>query len=77
LVIVLSILAIFAIADGIFSWDILSANIEKIAILIMSASGVIIVAAFLISLMANISMISLNIEKIADKILNQNQDDKG
>nr|NQU93127.1 hypothetical protein [Bacteroidota bacterium] len=74
LVVVLTISAIFAIADGLFSWDILPENIEKIAILFMSASGLIIVATFLISLMVNLSLISLNVEKIANKINKQEQE---
>ena len=59
LVIVLAVLAIFAVADGIFAWDILTDRIEKVAVLLMSVFGIIIVAAFLISLMANLSLISL------------------
>jgi len=67
LVIVLAGLAIFAVADGIFAWDILTDRIEKVAVLLMSVFGIIIVAAFLISLMANLSLISrvLNVSPTA------------
>lgn len=67
LVILLVIFGILAIADGLFSWDILSEDFENIAILLMSATGIIIVATFLISLMVNFSLISISLEKIAEK----------
>ena len=74
LVIVLAVLAIFAVADGIFAWDILTNRIEKVAVLLMSVFGIIIVAAFLISLMANLSLISLSFERIADSLTKDKKD---
>jgi hypothetical protein len=66
LVVILSILGVFAIADGIFNWDLFSRGIEKILMLFMWASGIIIIATFLISLMVNLSLISSSVEKIAE-----------
>ena len=73
LVVFLVIFGILAIADEIFSWDILSDKLENIVILLMSATGIVIGATFLISLMVNFSLISISLEKIADKY---NKDDK-
>lgn len=67
LVVLLVIFGILAIADELFAWDILSKNLENIAILIMSATGIIIGATFLISLMVNFSLISISMEKMADR----------
>ncbi len=67
LVILLVIFGILAMADELFNWDLLSENLENIAILLMSAIGIIIGATFLISLMVNFSLISLSLEKIAEK----------
>ena len=66
LVIILALFGIFAIADGLFSWDLLTEKTENIVVLIMSAIGIIIGATFLISLMVNLSLISINVERIAD-----------
>jgi hypothetical protein len=66
LVIILTTLGIFAIADGIFYWDLFPKGIEKVITLFMWASGVIIFATFLISLMVNLSLISSGVEKIAE-----------
>jgi len=66
LIIILAFLLIIAIADTIFHWDIFPKEIEKIMILFMAASGVIIAACFILSLMVNLSLISSNLEKIAD-----------
>lgn len=74
LIIVLTISSIFAIADEIFNWNILPKNIENIVFLFMWASGFILIAAFLISIMANISLISLNIETISKNIKKKNND---
>jgi hypothetical protein len=68
LVILLTVFGILSIADSIFSWDILTAELENIAILLMSATGIIIGATFLISLMVNFSLISISMEKIADNL---------
>ncbi len=65
-VILLAIFGIIALADGIFNWDLLPENIENVAVLIMSATGIVIGATFLISLMVNFSLISISLEKIAD-----------
>ncbi len=67
LVAVLSLTGILAVADYLFGWDILSAAFEKIAFLLMWAAGIIIGAMFLVSLMVNLSLISLNLEKMAEK----------
>ncbi|MFK5982149.1 MAG: hypothetical protein QM499_04470 [Flavobacteriaceae bacterium] len=67
LVIILTLSSIFAIADQIFNWDILPENIENIVFLFMWASGLILIATFLISLMTNLSIISLSVEKISGK----------
>jgi len=69
LVVILTLSSIFAVADQIFNWDILPKNIENIVFLFMWASGFIFIATFLISLMTNLSIISLSIEKISDKNL--------
>ncbi len=74
LVIVLAVLAILAVADGIFAWDILTRGMEKIAFLFMSVLGIIIVAAFLISLMTNLSLISISFERIADSLTKDKKD---
>jgi len=68
LVLLLAIFGILAIADQIFSWDLLTENLENVAVLFMSATGIIIGATFLISLMVNFSLISISMEKIAEKI---------
>jgi hypothetical protein len=73
LVILLVIFAILSIADELLSWDILSEKLEKIAILLMSATGIIIAATFLISLMVNFSLISISLEKIAEKFTTNNK----
>ncbi len=67
LVVVLTISSIFAVADQIFNWDIFPKNIENIVFLLMWSSGFILIATFLISLMTNLSIISLSIEKISKK----------
>jgi TRAP-type C4-dicarboxylate transport system permease small subunit len=59
--------AILAIADEIFAWDLLSDNLEKIATLFLSSIGITVGATFLMSLMINFSLISISIEKIAEK----------
>ena len=56
-----------SIADELFSWNLFSEKIEKIAILLMSSTGIIIMATFLLSLMVNFSLISISLEKIAEK----------
>jgi hypothetical protein len=61
------VFGILSVADQIFSWDILTDKLEKVAILFMSATGIIIGATFLISLMVNFSLISISLEKIAEK----------
>ena len=66
LIILLAIFGILAIADTLFSWDILTDKLENIAALLMSAAGIIIGASFLLSLMVNFSIISISMEKIAD-----------
>tara|TARA_A100000171_G_C2094788_1_gene126461 strand:- start:636 stop:926 length:291 start_codon:yes stop_codon:yes gene_type:complete len=68
LVILLVIFGILSVADELFNWDILSEKLENVAILLMSATGMVIGATFLISLMVNFSLISLSLEKIADKL---------
>ena len=67
LVCLLALFGVLAIADGIFSWDILSEDLENIVTLIMGATGVVIGATFLISMMVNFSLISISMEKIANK----------
>lgn len=74
LVILLTVFGILAIADSIFSWDILTEKLENVASLLMWATGIIIVAAFLISLMVNFSLISISVEKIAESITKKNND---
>lgn len=73
LVIFLVIFGILAIADNLFSWDILPENLENVAILLISATGIIIGAAFLISLMVNFSLISISLERIAEKFDPKNE----
>jgi uncharacterized membrane protein YidH (DUF202 family) len=68
LVILLVIFGILSVADELFNWDILSEKLENVAILLMSATGMVIGATFLISLMVNFSLISLSLEKIAEKL---------
>ena len=63
----LALFGVLAVADGIFNWDILTKNMENVITLIMVATGIIIGATFLISLMVNFSLISISIEKIAEK----------
>lgn len=67
LIFILVLFGIFAIADNLFSWDILSENLEKIAILLISAIAMIIGATFLISLLINFSILSISLERIANK----------
>jgi uncharacterized membrane protein YidH (DUF202 family) len=67
LVCLLALFGVLAVADGIFNWDILTKNMENVVTLIMIATGIIIGATFLISLMVNFSLISISIEKIAEK----------
>jgi hypothetical protein len=73
-VMLLTVFGILAIADEIFSWDILSDHLEKIAILFMSATGMIIGATFLISMMVNFSLISISIERIAEHFAQKNKE---
>ena len=68
LVIMLTVFGILAVADEMLYWDILTENLENIAILLMSATGIIIGATFLISLMVNFSLISISMEKIAENL---------
>lgn len=68
LIIVLSFSLIIAFADAVFHWDILPKHIENILILFMASAGIIIVACFLLSLMVNLSLISSNLEEIADTL---------
>jgi hypothetical protein len=76
LVVLLVIFAILAIADHLFSWDILSKDFENVAVLLMSATGIVIGATFLISLMVNFSLISISLEKIAEKFNSNNKQDE-
>lgn len=76
LVVLMATLSIIAIADNIFSWDLLSEGFENIAILLMSATGITIVATFLISLMVNFSLISISMEKISEKFNQNTQSDE-
>lgn len=76
LVILLVIFGILSVADQIFSWDILTENMENVAILFMSATGIIIGATFLISLMVNFSLISISLEKIAEKFFTNSKKDE-
>jgi hypothetical protein len=66
MIVTLALFGILAIADELFSWDLLSDNIEKVALLFMSAFGITIGATFLMSLMVNFSLISISLEKIAE-----------
>lgn len=75
LVLFITFLGILAITDETLGWDILPENMEKIMILIMSSVGMVLGATFLISIMTNFSIISLSMERIADKI--EIKDDKG
>jgi len=67
-VLLLSLLGIIAIADGLFKWDILPDNLQKIATLAMLTMGVVVFSSFLISLMINLSRISANLESIAENM---------
>ncbi len=73
LVILLVLFGILSIADELFSWNLFSEKIEKIAILLMSSTGIIIMATFLLSLMVNFSLISISLEKIAEKFNSNNK----
>ncbi len=76
LVVLLTIFGILAIADSILSWDIFSEKVEKIAGLLMSATGIVIGATFFISLMVNFSLISSSMEKIADNLTKDKKSDE-
>jgi hypothetical protein len=68
---------LFYQADNLFNWDILSENIERIIerLLLPSVAGIIFFA-ITISVLINFSLISINIEKIADnKYVLQNDKD--
>ena len=71
LIVTITILCILAAADGIFNWDIFTEFMGNVGILVMSAMGMIIAACFVIHIMVTLSMISSNIERIADKIEQQ------
>lgn len=68
LIIMMCVFGILSIADLLFRWDILPENIEKIGFLFIWSGVFIIVGAFLISLMVNISIMSNSLEQIADKM---------
>ncbi len=72
LILIISFLGILAIADGIFNWDILSQRIERLAYLFISASIVIIIGSFLISLMVNMNSMSRSLENIDSNLKNGN-----
>ena len=76
LVILLVIFGILSIADELFSWDILTNRLEKVAFLLMSATGITVGATFLISLMVNFSLISISLEKIAEKFNPNNKENE-
>lgn len=67
LIIIMVAMSVFAVADELFAWDLLPDDIEKLAILVMVSIGLVIVAAFLISIMVNFSLISLSLEKLASR----------
>lgn len=67
MVILITFLGILAAADGIFNWNILPQNLERIATLLMVTIGMLIGASFLLSVMINFSLISISLEKVAEK----------
>ncbi|UZR94197.1 hypothetical protein [Chondrinema litorale] len=67
LVIIITILGILATADEIFNWDLLPPNIENVMVLLLTSIAMVIGASFIISLMINFSIISISLEKFADK----------
>ena len=67
LVIIITILGILATADEIFNWDLLPPNIENVMVLLLTSIAMVIGASFVISLMINFSIISISLEKFADK----------
>lgn len=76
LLVLLTLLGILAVADSIFNWDILPPNIEKVMTLFMMAIAMVIGTSFLISLMVNFSLISLSLEKLADKFEKNSGDEE-
>jgi hypothetical protein len=73
LIILMMLLGIISIADSIFKWDILSPNLQKVALLIMYSFGLIIAGCFLLNLMINISIISNSIENIEINTIQNNK----
>ncbi len=64
---ILVMLSILGIADGIFNWDILPPTLDNIAMLIMGSLAIILGACVLVSVMLNLSIITVKISKIADR----------
>ena len=64
LILLISFLGVLGIADGLFGWDIFSDYMEKLITLFMLTVGIVIASSFLLVLMINLSLISVNIEKI-------------
>jgi hypothetical protein len=57
---------IFSIADTLLHWNIFPYAIERYLLILLWASVLIVIAAFLINVMVSINIISESIEQIAD-----------
>ena len=68
LIVFITFFCILGLADGIFNWDVLPKSLENFAVLIMASIGLIILACFLLNIMVNLSLISINMEKIYNKL---------
>ncbi len=55
-----SVGGIFAIANGIFRWDLFPPYIEKVLWFIFGSCVVVIVASVLVNIMINISILAIN-----------------
>jgi hypothetical protein len=68
LVLVMTVLCIFSVADAVLSWDIFSEPVERVLQLAMISFGIVIASCFLLNSMINFSLIKDNIEIIAQKM---------
>ena len=78
LMIAMAVLFILYRADAVFNWNIMSPNVQRyVESLFIPAIVFFIVGAFVLSFIINISLISSNLERIADSLEEKkNKDDE-
>lgn len=64
----LVLLSILAVADGVFDWDVLPPLLDKVAVLVMTATGFLFAGCALLSVMLNLSIVAQKLAAIVDRV---------